>query len=312
MNTFAKKEVNMILLLIGILFLLGGCSTNINQNNIDGKPEITASVIEDTKENCRLTNESDCRPIEIRRGEGENEETNNTEEAASAGGPSNKTINLSEKILLSDCREGWKCVEKNYRAYQYTNCSWISIEYCIYGCKNGTCKPSPICKSNSLKCDNDNVVKCNEDGSEWEKNESCDYKCENGICIGKTNTTTQNVTQPQPPQNNYIKDKCVNVSRYNLTGINATDEYFTLNNSCPYQIDMSGWTAGDNVKNHTYTFPSFNLVSNGDVTIVTGAGSDSSKTLYWGKNIAVWNNGGDTLYLNASNGTSVLIKYLTP
>ena len=92
-----------------------------------------------------------------------------------------KTINISEEIGLSNCEQGWKCVEAKYRAYQFSNCSWTSIEFCVYGCKNGLCNPPPICKLNSLKCDNDNVVKC-EDGYEWKMNESCDYQCQNGIC----------------------------------------------------------------------------------------------------------------------------------
>jgi len=318
---FTKKDLNAILLFIALLFLLIGCSKRINENNSDGN-EMTASVIEDSKENCRFANESDCRPIEIRKGEAENEEMNNTQEAASAGRISNNTINLSEEVLLSNCEEGWKCVEKNYRAYQYINCSWISIEHCIYGCNNGTCSPPPICKLNSLKCTNDNVVKC-EDGYGWALNESCDYECQDGVCIGKNetiqinttnlnNTTNSNNATNTTTQNNFISDNCMSVSKYNLTGNNATDEYFTLKNSCTYSIDMTGLTASDNVANHIFTFSNFNLVSNNEVTVVTGRGTNSTTTLYWGRGSAVWNDPGDTLYLNTSNGTSILIKSLTP
>ena len=328
---FAKKEVNRVLLLVGILILLSGCYKNADKNNIDEKNEITANVIEDSKGNCRLVNESDCRPIEIRRGEAENDETNNTKETVNLEKNTNKTINLSEEVKLSNCEEGWKCVEKNYRAYQFSNCSWTSVEYCVYGCKNGTCNPPPVCKPSSLKCDNDNVVKC-EDGYEWKLNESCDYQCLDGVCISKnetavstanltnatnsnnttnlTNTTNSNNTTTNTT-NNYITDGCMSVPKYNLTGNKSTDEYFTLKNSCSYQIDMSSWTATDDA-NHVYTFPSFNLASNGDVTIVTGSGINNQTKLYWGRGSAVWNNGGDTLYLNASNGASVLIKILTP
>ena len=319
---FIKKEVKLVLLLVGILFLLGGCSKNANKNNIDEKNEITGNVIEDSKENCRLVNESDCSQIEIRRGEAENDETNNTANAEKDG---KKIINISEEAELSNCEQSWKCVESRYRAYQFSNCSWTSIEFCVYGCKNGLCNAPPICKPNSLKCDNDNLVKC-EDGYEWKLNESCDYQCQNGVCVSKnetaTNTTgltnTTNSTDNTNSNNtttnttaDYITDGCMSVPKYNLTGNKSTDEYFTLKNSCSYQIDMGGWTATDDA-NHVYTFPSFNLASNGDVTIVTGSGANNQTKLYWGRGSAVWNNGGDTLYLNASNGTSVLIKVLTP
>ncbi len=227
MSIFAKKEMNRILLLVGILFLLGGCRMNLNQNNTNEKTEITASVIEYTRENCRLSNESDCRPIEIRKGEAENEEINNTGEAAIVGEISNSTINLSEEISLSDCQEGWKCVEVKYRAYQLSNCSWTSVEYCVYGCKNGACKPSPICKPSSLKCDKDNLAVCNEDGSEWKLNQSCDYQCSDGACIGKNETMQINTTN-----SNFLSDNCIGVLNFNYApaGNNLSQEYFTLKN----------------------------------------------------------------------------------
>lgn len=302
---FTKIKINIFLAIIGLLLLLSGCSKSINQGNSDEKSGITGRVIEDATENCRLSNESDCSPIEIRRGEQENEEDNNmqenAQETADVKEKTDKTINISEEPVLSNCEAGWMCVEAKYRAYKSSNCSWDSIEYCIYGCKNDTCNSAPICKSNSLKCDNDNVLKC-EDGYEWTLNESCGYQCENGICISE-NETAQNTTD--------VSYDCINVLKYNLTGNKSTDEYFTLKNSCSYQIDMGGWTASDNA-NHVYTFPSFNLANNGEVTIVTGGGVNSQTTLYWGRGSAVWNNGGDTLYLNSSNGASVLIKILSP
>jgi len=300
----AKRELQVVLFLIGILFLLAGCYKNVNQKTADEKTKITASVIEYTRENCRLSNESDCRPIEIRKGEAENEEINNTGEAAIVGEISNSTINLSEETPLLYCQEGWKCVEKNYKAYQYANCSWISIEYCVYGCKNGACKPPPICKPSSLKCDKDNLAVCNEDGSEWKLNQSCDYQCSDGACVGKNETVQINTTT----QNNFLSDNCISVLNFNYApaGNNLSQEYFTLKNSCSYQIDLSGWTAKDN-STHIYTFPSFNLANAVQVTVVTGPGSNNASTLYWGRGSAVWNNNGDTLYLNASNGASVLI-----
>ena len=86
-----KRHIYMPILIFLILLAVG-CSKGTNQNNTDAKTEITGSVIEDSKENCRLNNESDCRPIEIRRGEQENEEANNTQETANIGNNSKKTI----------------------------------------------------------------------------------------------------------------------------------------------------------------------------------------------------------------------------
>ena len=308
---FIKKEVNGILLLIGILFLLSGCQKNAAQNGIDEKNEITGNVIEDSKENCRLVNESDCSPIEIRKGEAENDDTNNTANAENDG---KKTINISEEAELSDCEQGWKCVEPRYRAYQFSNCSWASIEFCVYGCKNGLCNAPLACKPNSLKCDNDNLVKC-EDGYEWKLNESCDYQCQNGICVSKneTATNTTGLTNATNSTNttqghDFLSDNCISVLNFNYApaGNNLSQEYFTLKNSCSYQIDMSSWTAKDN-STHVYTFPSFNLDNAAQVKVVTGSGTNDQATLYWGSGIAIWNNNGDSLYLNTSNGTLVLV-----
>lgn len=310
MKIFSKKEINAFLLFVGILFLLIGCSKN--QKNTDEKNEITANAVEESQENCRLSDENDCRPIEIKKGEAETEKANTTQEIMKTPQAQNKT-NLSEEDFVSlYCQESWKCVQANYRAYQFSNCSWNSIEYCVYGCKNDSCKPVPVCKQNSLKCDKDNLMVC-YDGYEWKLNESCDYKCENSICISKnetianaTNSSTTNSTNTTQG-NNFIADNCISVISFNYdTGNNASNESFTLKNSCSYAIDMSSWTAKDS-STHAYTFPSFNLGNAAQVIIVTGSGSDNSTTLYWGSGSPVWNNGGDTLYLNTSNSTSVLI-----
>tara|TARA_Y100000310_G_scaffold105294_1_gene103688 strand:+ start:2147 stop:3706 length:1560 start_codon:yes stop_codon:yes gene_type:complete len=121
----------------------------------------------------------------------------------------------------------------------------------------------------------------------------------NGVNL--CNTTTQN---------DYIGDNCFSVLNFNYDAggddnQNLTDEYFTLKNSCSYSIDMTSWTATDDAS-HTYTAPTFNLGNGTNVTIITGSGSDTSTELYWGRGSAVWNNGGDTLYLNNSAGQSVL------
>ena len=93
---------------------------------------------------------------------------------------------------------------------------------------------------------------------------------------------------------------------YAPAGNNLSNEFFTLKNSCSYQIDMSGWTAKDN-STHVFTFSVFNLDAGSQISVVTSSGINNSATLYWGRSSAVWNNNGDTLYLNTSNGTSVLI-----
>ena len=308
---------------IFLILLVIGCSKSPNESSSEQEIQsITGSVIEESSENCRLSDESDCRPIEIRRGEPENEEhADNFTEDISIENKSEKNITIQNSLNLTlVCEVGWKCIVGRYIAYQEVNCSWHSLERCIYGCdeNESVCRAAPMCKVNSLRCENDNLMICGEDGYRWLLNESCDKDCENNACTEDINITTLNITANattnitnNATQNDFIADGCMSILKYNLTGNTATDEYFTLKNSCSYSIDMSSWTANDN-SIWVYTFPAFNLASSGEVTVITGSGSNSQTTLYWGRGSAVWNNGGDTLYLNVSNGTNVLIKPLTP
>jgi hypothetical protein len=62
-------------------------------------------------------------------------------------------------------------------------------------------------------------------------------------------------------------------------------------------IELTGWTVKDE-HGWTYTFPSFILEPGAKVQVRTGCGSNTSQELYWCKDgTAVWNNGGDTVFL---------------
>ena len=321
-----KKSLNSIkngiwfstFLLALILFLIG-CSENTDKNNIDEKPEITGSAIEDPSENCRFSDTSDCSPIEIRRGEPENEEhADNFTEDISITNKSEKNITIQNLLNLTlVCEAGWKCIEGRYTAYQEANCSWHSLERCIYGCdeNESVCRTAPICKVNSLRCENDNLMICSEEGYKWMINKSCDKDCENDICTEDLAiNATLNITT-----NDYIKDGCMKVINFNSdangtdSSSNLNDEYFTLRNKCSYSVVLTNWTAKDATV-HDFTFPSFSLGTNVEVTIYTGSGTDTSTDIYWRSGSHIWNNvGGDTLYLNASNGTLILsCSYIIP
>lgn len=84
---------------------------------------------------------------------------------------------------------------------------------------------------------------------------------------------------------------------------NLDDEYVVLANRGEHELNLSGWTVEDEV-GKTYTVPDgFVLDAGGRVTLHTGSGSDSSTDLYWGRNGAVWNNGGDVVTVRYPNGT---------
>jgi len=301
-----SKKCRYFNILLFLILLIAGCSKNSDKVS----SPITGSVIEDLNENCRFANESDCRPIEIRKGE--DEKSSEAEGQMSV----NKTSD-AKKTELTVCSEGWQCVEKNYRAYQYSNCSWVSVEYCVYGCRDGICSGAPICKPNSLKCDNDNVAKCSEDGSEWKQNESCDYLCENGVCINKTSNSVNstNSTNDNSSTQEICDNNCISITNFHYNAgndcNNLNNEYVTFQNNCTYSCDLTNWNVSD-ASSHSYRFPSF-VLGNGDLfTLYTGNGTNTQTELYWNSKYtpcpAIWNNNGDTLYLRNSTG-NIIITY---
>jgi len=112
---------------------------------------------------------------------------------------------------------------------------------------------------------------------------------------------------------------CIHVQRiqYNASGYdcnNTADEYVILNNSCDTFFDLSGWQLSDMGHIHVYNFTEYILSPGSYVYIFTGCGTDLGNHLYWcnhgpGCN-AVWNNGGDTVYLtDKMNQTCIEYKY---
>lgn len=89
---------------------------------------------------------------------------------------------------------------------------------------------------------------------------------------------------------------------------NLDDEYIVFRNEGDDELDLTGWSVTDEA-GHTYYFPdSFILGTGARVTLYTGAGEDTDSDLYWGRDSAVWNNGGDTVFVYDEAGTLVLTE----
>jgi endonuclease YncB( thermonuclease family) len=87
---------------------------------------------------------------------------------------------------------------------------------------------------------------------------------------------------------------------------NLNDEYVVFENTGDASLDLTDWQVQDEVEK-TYTFPSFTLDAGAQVTLRTGTGTDTSTDLYWGRTgSAVWNNGGDTVFVYDDTGTLVI------
>ncbi len=119
----------------------------------------------------------------------------------------------------------------------------------------------------------------------------------------------------QPTGENICDNRCIGISyfKWNAEGNdcnNLNGEYVTFVNTCSYSCDLTSWTVKDESSRNPYVFPNFVLQSEKTVTLYTGCGTNTQTQLYWCSSgyscNAIWNNGGDTLYLRNSNGELVL------
>jgi hypothetical protein len=74
-------------------------------------------------------------------------------------------------------------------------------------------------------------------------------------------------------------------------------EYVQITNKGTTAVNLKGWKIKDRGAKHTYVFPSYTLKAKSTVTLRSGLGKNTASTLYWNKNIFIWNNTGDTAYL---------------
>jgi micrococcal nuclease len=87
---------------------------------------------------------------------------------------------------------------------------------------------------------------------------------------------------------------------------NLNDEWVRFTNIGPAPLDLDGWTVRDESSTHRYTFEDLVLRPSGTVTVHTGCGTDTPSERFWcSVDSAVWNNGGDTVFLRDPAGNIV-------
>lgn len=119
-----------------------------------------------------------------------------------------------------------------------------------------------------------------------------------------TATWTPTPTETAAPPDVKVAAWC---SQFNAPGNdndNLNEEYVCFENRGGSAADMTDWYVKDEY-GHTYTFPAFTLPAEAHVQVHTGSGSDTDTDLYWGRTRAVWNNGGDTVFLYDDAGELV-------
>jgi micrococcal nuclease len=95
--------------------------------------------------------------------------------------------------------------------------------------------------------------------------------------------------------------------RANAAGLdqeNLNEEYITIVNFGP-ALEIGGWTVRDRA-DHTYVFPPYTWPTGVELRLHTGSGTDADGVFYWNSKSPIWNNTGDTLWLEDADGGAIL------
>ncbi|WP_227356129.1 lamin tail domain-containing protein [Haladaptatus salinisoli] len=121
---------------------------------------------------------------------------------------------------------------------------------------------------------------------------------------GSPTTTAPTMTTSQPA--NALQLTEVHADAAGDDADNLNDEYIVLKNTGNTPLDLSGWQIRDEA-DHSYTVPNgVTLEPGAQITIHTGSGEKTNTDLYWGSGQPIWNNGGDTVIVVDTEGTTVL------
>lgn len=95
---------------------------------------------------------------------------------------------------------------------------------------------------------------------------------------------------------------------------NLNDEWVRLTNVGDQPLDLDGWTVRDESSSHRYRFDGLVVPPDGSVTLRSGCGVDTATERHWCvSGSAIWNNGGDTVFLLDPQGNVVaLLAYPAP
>ncbi len=92
---------------------------------------------------------------------------------------------------------------------------------------------------------------------------------------------------------------------------NLNGEWVRFTNAGAAVVALDGWVVADESASHRYTFGDFDLKPGSSVTLYSGCGVNTVSQVFWCKTTsAVWNNGGDTVFLRDPSGNNIAsLKY---
>jgi HKD family nuclease len=109
---------------------------------------------------------------------------------------------------------------------------------------------------------------------------------------------------PVPTETPKPADIQITYIEFNPAGDDVQGEYVRIENQGGEGQALTNWSLRDEA-NHVFTFPSFSLGAGAVVQVWTKSGSNTTTDLYWGSGSAIWNNTGDTAYLQDQDANLV-------
>jgi len=86
-----------------------------------------------------------------------------------------------------------------------------------------------------------------------------------------------------------------------------TGEWVEFTNTAATEIDLDGFTVADESASNRYEFDDVTLGAGATLRLVTGCDDDTDRVVHWcADGSAVWNNGGDTVFLRDRAGNLVV------
>lgn len=115
-------------------------------------------------------------------------------------------------------------------------------------------------------------------------------------------SSSQVTSQMKMPEPTYVLDiGATHINAYDNDNYNLNDEWVSI--KCTKgKVDLGGWSIKDEY-GWTFVFPMITLREGDTVRIYTGCGPNTSTSLHWCRDNAVWNNSGDILFLYKVDGT---------
>ncbi|KYC44523.1 MAG: hypothetical protein APG12_01122 [Candidatus Methanofastidiosum methylothiophilum] len=119
--------------------------------------------------------------------------------------------------------------------------------------------------------------------------------------IIRTNTVSNTTTYPSSSNSYSLAIGPTHINASGNDNYNLNDEWVSIK-CASGSVNLAGWKIKDEY-GWTYSFPSITIREGQTIKIYTGCGNNTSTSLYWCRDWAVWNNEGDTLYLIKPDGS---------